>query len=605
MSGLSGVTLSLVETTEDAMEFKRWLGERRPRNVLGLDTETSGLDPYAQDAKLRLIQFGDGDRGWAIPWEDWRGLAIEALNEWKGDWCGHNIASFDVRWIEEHSPYRFQAHRVRDGMLAAHIIDPLGPGDLKTLSQRMVDPRAAAGQHLLKEAMSKNGWTWGTVPVNLPVYWQYGALDPILSYKLDLVQAAQVGQGGKYAHTFDLEMAARFIVTRMQQRGARIDMDYVERTGKSQAVYAQSLMRWCLDNYKISMRKNKEMANLFEALGEEITVYSEKTGAKSVDKYQMEIFTHSEVPGVRDLAQAVLDMRRASRNATSYFESLKEYSVLRSDGWMVHADIRTLAARTSRMSISKPPLQQIPKRDALVRAAFIAREGRKLVPVDFDQVEMRLMAHFSKDPDLQRAFLEADATGGDFFTIMGREIYVDPSFARSDKRRGLVKNTLYGKAYGAGINKMSESAGVPYAQMESVVHAVDARYPGIKRFMKEIEDVGMRRLREEGQGYVLTPAPYSRKLPCDDDKVYALTNYLHQGHAAEIFKRSLIDLDMAGWGEFMVLPVHDEIVLDVPDEHVDEAMISVPKVMSNMADYAVPLTASAEGPFTNWGEKYA
>ena len=113
---------------------------------------------------------------------------------------------------------------------------------------------------------------------------------------------------------------------------------------------------------------------------------------------------------------------------------------------------------------------------------------------------------------------------------------------------------------------MAESAGVPYSQMEPVVHAVDARYPGIKRFMKSIEDIGMRRLRSEGQGYVMT-ARTGRKLPCDDDKIYALTNYLHQGHAAEIFKRALVDLDMAGWADYMVLPVHDEILLDVPDEH--------------------------------------
>jgi len=316
------------------------------------------------------------------------------------------------------------------------------------------------------------------------------------------------------------------------------------------------------------------------------------------------MFEASPVPGVAELAGAVLRMRKYAKFATTYFESLEEYAVWEPDGWMVHADIRTLAARTSRMSISKPPLQQLPKGDALVRAAFVPREGRKLIPVDFDQIEMRLMAHFSQDPDLQKAFLEADATGGDFFTIMGREIYADPEFMKSDKRRGLVKNTLYGKADGAGINKMAESAGVPYSQMEPVVRALDGRYPGIKRFMKQIEHDGMTRLRNEGQGYVMTPT--GRKLPCDDDKVYALVNYLHQGHAAEIFKRALVDLDMAGLGDYMVLPVHDEILLDVPDDAVEEIMNSVPKLMANMVDYAVPLTASADGPFAeNWGEKYA
>ena len=257
MGGLSGVSLHYIDSTEQAMEFKRWLGERRPRPVLGLDTETSGLDPLARDAKVRLIQFGDGEHGWAMSWDLWKGLALEALNEWQGDWAGHNIASFDVRWIEAHSPFRFQRHTIRDGMIAAHIIDPLGPGALKTLSQRLVDPRAASGQHRLSEGMSKNKWTWATVPVDYPPYWQYGALDPVLSYHLDLAFASQVGDGGRYAEIFDLEMAARHVVTAMQQRGARIDMDYVARTGQAQADYAAAIMQWCRDNYRISMRQNR------------------------------------------------------------------------------------------------------------------------------------------------------------------------------------------------------------------------------------------------------------------------------------------------------------------------------------------------------------
>ena len=136
MGSLAGVNLSLVDSLDAAWKFKSWLGERRPRNVLGLDTETTGLNPYAPDAAIRLMQFGDGMQGWAIPWEDWRGLCLEALRDWEGDWTGHNIASFDIQWIEAHSPYRFQRHKIRDGMIAAHIIDPLGPGGLKPLSQR-------------------------------------------------------------------------------------------------------------------------------------------------------------------------------------------------------------------------------------------------------------------------------------------------------------------------------------------------------------------------------------------------------------------------------------------------------------------------------------
>jgi len=602
MSGLSGVHLHLVNDLDSALQLKTWLGERRPRNVIGLDTETSGLDPYAKGAKLRMMQFGDGDHGWAVPWEDWRGLALEVLNAWEGDWCGHNLASFDVKWIEEHSPYRFQRHTLRDGMIAAHIIDPLGPGGLKPLAVKYVDPRAAAGQHRLADDMAKHKWTWGTVPVTLPSYWAYSALDPVLSYKLDMHQQGKVGQGAKYADIFDLEMATRNVVTAMEQRGARVDLDYAQRVGRAQAEYARVLKAWGKDQYGISLASNLALAKLFEDLGEEITVFSEKTGNKSVDKHQLRIFADSSVAGVAELADAVLKMRRAGKFATTYFDALSDHAILGPDGYLVHADIRTLAARTSRMSISRPPLQQLPKGDALVRSAFVAREGNQLLSVDYSQIEMRLMAHFSGDLDLQAAFREADRSGGDFFTIMGRDIYADPDFQRSDKRRGLVKNTMYGSLYGAGVPKMAESAGVLISQMEPVVRALDARYPGIKRFMKKVGDEGVRRQRDEGQGYVITPS--GRRIPCDDDKIYALVNYLHQGHAAEIFKRAIVDLDMAGMGPYMVLPVHDEVLFDAPTGVIEELKVEVPRVMSNMADYAVPLTADADGPFTSWGEKY-
>ena len=600
---LSGVRLSLVDSLDEALRFKTWLGERRERNVIGLDTETTGLDPYAPGAKIRLMQFGDYEQGWAIPWETWSGLALEALRDWDGDWCGHNIASFDVKWIEEHSPHRFQRHKIRDGMIAAHIIDPLGPGGLKPLAIKFVSPHAGRGQARLAEDMAKHKWSWATVPVDLPSYWAYGALDPVLSYRLDGIQGGKVGQGAKYEEIFDLEMAVRHVVTAMEQRGARVDLDYTKRIGREQTAYAAAIHKWGKDSYGISLRANLALAQLFEDLGEEITVFSEKTGNKSVDKHQLRIFTNSSVPGVAQLAEAVLAMRRAGKFATSYFNSLSDHAVLGPDGYVVHANIRTLAARTSRMSISAPPLQQLPKSDALVRSAFIPREGNKLLSVDYSQIEMRLMAHFSGDPDLQAAFIEADRTGGDFFTIMGRDIYAEPDFRKHDKRRGLVKNTMYGSLYGAGVPKMAESAGVLISQMEPVVRALDARYPGIKRFMAKVGDEGIRRQRSEGQGYVVTP--YGRRIPCDDDKIYALVNYLHQGHAAEIFKRAVVDLDMAGMGDYMILPVHDEVLFDAPADIIDDLKMEVPKVMSNMGDYAVPLTADADGPFDNWGEKYA
>jgi DNA polymerase-1 len=149
---------------------------------------------------------------------------------------------------------------------------------------------------------------------------------------------------------------------------------------------------------------------------------------------------------------------------------------------------------------------------------------------------------------------------------------------------------------------MALTAGVPDLQMKDVVDAFDSNYPGVKKMSSEIEDVGMRRLRSEGVGYVKTKT--GRRLPCDDDRVYSLTNYLIQASAAEIFKQNLIKLDQADLTELLIVPVHDEIVLNAPKDSVEDVKRIVQQCMTTTEGWEVPLTAGVDGPFSNWGEKY-
>jgi len=602
---LDGVQLEYIDSFDKAMEFKRWLGERHgdAGDVLGCDTETTGLHMFTPGSNVRLIQFGDAQTGWAMSWDLWKGLALEALKNWQGYYVGHNFASFDVKFIEAHSDFKFPRHRIHDTMLQAHIVDPLGPGSLKPLAQRFVDSRAGTGQRALDEAMSQNGWGWDTVPVDFPPYWTYGALDPILSVRLHEKFMKKVGPGTEWADVYDLELAVRHVVTRMEQRGMRVDVDYSLRKSDELLAYAERTRAWAQAHYSINLGSGPQLKKIFQDMGAEFEVFSEKTGAPSADKHQLAIFADSPDPAVAQFAKTVLNLRKAEKLGKDYLLKCAGLAISGPDGDIIHASMRTLAARTSRMSISDPPLQQLSKQDATVRNAFVPREGNALVSADFAQIEMRLLAHFSGDADLQKAFITADETGGDFFVEMGKEIYNEPGFKKSDKRRGLVKNVLYGKAYGAGVAKMAESAGVPVSQMQGVSDAISNRFPGIKRFMRQIEHVGVERERQGGQGFVVTP--YGRRLPCDEGKVYTLVNYLLQGHAAEYFKRSLVDLDAAGWGDVMALPVHDEIVLDLPKDSVEQALHDVPLVMQNLTDYAVPLLAESDGPWERWGQKYS
>jgi DNA polymerase-1 len=600
MSDLFSSRVHLVESLEDAMAFKRWLGERHENGAIAVDTETTGLDPREPGAGIRLIQFGDTMDGWALPWEDWRGLAMEALKEWDGLWVYHNLA-FEHKWLVEHAPGGWRPYRDRsvDTMIAAHIIDPLGSGALKPLSTRYVHPKAAAGQNLLGDAMSKNGWGWGNVPVTFEPYWTYAAMDTILTARLWGVFRDRVADGGPYQGVFDLEMAVRFIASRMEERGARIDLDYSRTQLQLLEDEADAVEAWARRAFGIQIGSNAQLGRKIIELGGEL-LDTTATGKPKVDKYTLQVVMDPEngyPEGARVLAEQALRARTRRKFASTYFRNFVDKSY---EG-LLHADIRTLGARTGRMSISAPALQQVPKTSALVRNAFVPSDGCVLVTTDYSQIEMRIMAEISGDRDLQQAFRTADATGGDFFVEIGRQVYADPGFSKKDKRRGLIKNTMYGLAYGAGVSKMAESAGVPFARMDEVVRTLKSRYPGIGEFMHRTEQQGKLRAETEGQAYVVTPI--GRRLPADEGRIYTLTNYQIQSSAADVLKQALVRLDAAGYHEWMVLPVHDEVVMDIPADLAEQAKNEVPTIMQEV-EHAVPLTAESEGPFSRWGEKY-
>lgn len=590
----SDTQLYLVNDIDTAFAMKRWLGERR--EVLGLDTETSGLDPYEPGAKLRTIQIGDHKTGWCVPWELWGGVALECLNAYEGRIALHNVA-FDSRWLSMHAGWKVPWHRTDDTMIMAQIERPGAPADLKGLSVELVDPRANGDQKELKDAMKKSGWGWHNIPVDFETYWTYSALDPVLTAHLWSAFRTDL----KYPDVFHLEMAVRRICTQMEDNGMRVDLDYSKAKYDELMQYVETSKKWAKDNWGIAIGSNVQLANFFQNdLNATFKIFSKTTGKPSVDKNQLDIFQKSDNKVVKDVADFIIRVRNAEKMGNSYF---KNFLGMNNDG-IVHPTIRTMGARTHRMSITSPALQTIPRGEALVRDAFIpVREGEGIISCDYSQVEMRLLAHFSGDEKLQGAFKEADATGGDFFVGLGKDIYNDDNFSKKDPRRGLVKSTMYGAAYGSGIKKMAETAGVTMEQMEAVANGVFKTYPGIKRFMAEIEAIGTRRERLEGQGYVLTGM--GRRLPADEGKVYTLTNYILQGTAAELMKKAIVRLDAAGYTPYMCVPIHDEMVLSLPLEDQVEAMHDIGKIMSYMGgEFAVDLPAEPEGPFDRWGSKY-
>lgn len=583
--GLVNARLHLVNSMAEVAALQTWLGERRP--VLAVDTETSGLKPHRNF--IRLCQIGDGQTGWAIPWDRWGGVAVEVLTKYQGPLALHH-SKFDVNFLAKHAPEigPWPWHRTDDTMTIARVLDPVGPAGLKPLGTIHIDSSAAASQQILHDAMKDNAWTWETVPLDYELYWLYAALDTVITAQLWELLKPKLR--GTLDDVYDLEIAVHRVVAGMERRGARIDPDFCERKRGQLLSYLEHVREWSRNHYGLTNPGSvNECLVALERQGIDTSTFGlTEAGNIRLDKDTLGGIEHP-------LAQGILNYRKAQKLISTYLDNLLEGM---DDQDRVHPSIWPLQARTSRMSITDPALQTLPRDDPTIRDAFVPEPGNVLISSDYDQIEMRLFAHLAQDHDMAAAF----AGEVDFFTMVCREIFRDPTIQKSDKRRQLTKNTMYGKVYGAGVPKMAATAGVPEADMEAVVRALDARFPRSAQWQKDAVEQAAERERECGYPYAVTGM--GRKLPGEKGKAYTAVNYQIQGSAAEVLKRSIVALAQAGYEEMMLLPVHDEIVFDVPADEAVGMAAEIEKIMADNDNYLLPITAGAEIIQERWGDKY-
>ena len=572
----AAVSLNLVETFEDAEEFMRWLGERRP--VLACDTETGGLDWWKD--RLRLVQFGDPRAGWAVPWQDWGGLVRETFRRYTGPLVFHN-AKFDMHYLEREgcSPPRAACD---DTAIMSHLIDPNGLHGLKPLGVRYVDTRLGAGQNDLHTWMVRNKYTWDTIPVDYAPYWSYAALDTVITACLHEKFTPLIET---YREAYELDVAAQFAIMDMETRGARIDVEYCTRKRAELITYVDEMADWIKEEWGCGVGNTDAAARLLV----DGVVLTEKT---ETGQWKMDAEVLAEID--HPLAAGLLKRRQAQKIANAYFKNLLGDR----DGDIIHPDVKTLGARTGRMSVSRPALQQLP-RGRLVRDAFIPREGNVMVDFDYDQLEARLTAHFSGDTGMIEAFAEADSGAGDFFTLLARRLTGNPNLQKEAKERQDTKQACYGTIYGAGVATFARRAGVEIGPAQLFLDSYYAAFPKIKELQHGVQTLAKRRLAEEGVPYIFTP--WGRRLTGDEDTIYALVNYLIQGTAADLFKQKVVDLDNAGLLGYAVLPVHDELLFDVPKEEAEDLVHEVEAVMGETERFLVPLTCSGSVGAT-WGE---
>lgn len=574
MAALEDTKLTRVECINDALDMLSWLGERR--QFLAVDVETSGLN-VGRD-KIRLAQFGDGTRGWALDYGDWRGVVREAINRYDRPIVAHNLL-YDSKMLKADGiviPQRL-AHC---SMVMAHLKDPSFRMDLKGSAARYVDPRANAGRGLLEQAMAGGGWDWGTVPTDMPAYWQYGVLDTCLTSLLAEKLYPETG-GGQFREAYELELAVIHCLREAELAGLLIDQDYRKR--------AEAKLRDELavleEQIPCKPSSDRQVVAYLQSLGAPLFVLTE-AGNLSVDK---SVLTWLEP--TYPVAGLIRDHRSKSRQLTAYLEKFGELAV----DDVLHASTRPVAAKTGRMSVTDPPLQTLP-RGRVVRDAIIARPGHRLLLADFAGMEMRALASDANE----EAMLAAYARGEDLHNFVAAACYGE-GFTK--QQRQVCKNAAFAKIYGAGVEKFAVTAGISVEDARAFLERYDTLFPGVNRYQQQMIDGVMREAgSRRGRGYVTLID--GRQLPVYGDKAYVATNYRIQGSTCVAMKRKIVELDAAGMGPFFRLAVHDELKFEVPDEHVPVARQVIARVMPDRYSFPNVVLEIEQDEVHRWGDHY-
>ena len=568
-------------TSRDA--FEQWL-QTTQDEYLSIDTETTGLNVWHD--RIRSVQFGDCDNGFFIPYEESdaaKHLVTWAL--WYTRSTGRPLSAhrmkFDSSFLQnaDHNPEAI----CQDGKASSALIDSTCSG-LKEACERLW-PGSNAGEAALKAVYKKTKTNFETIPLRTPEYVAYATMDPVLESRLQRHNEPQIID--RYLGLYEMELDVSLALQRAERRGILVDLPYCQ--AQSDELHMQ--MNIIQEDWDwLNLGSGDQVAEALAAgWGIELPLGppGPKTGRRKpkTDEATLERYRGNE------LVDVVFEYRGLQKNARTYFDAYLEQQV---DG-RIHTFIETLGARTGRMSSRDPNLQNVPKREAgdYVRQAFMASPGRILVLADYSQIEYRIFASACGEPDMIQAVLD----GEDLHAVTARMAYNDPSIDSDDPRRGVAKNANFAEIYGAGISKFAATAGITEAEAKAFKKKYHRAFPRVKSFGQAV----MNYARDND---FVVETRFGRAIPVDDNMIYAALNYMIQGSAADVLKRAIQRIATTEWDEFFVLPVHDELIFDVPVEEAPRLLRELPELMEDRDTFKVPLTIDLSTAY-RWGQKEA
>lgn len=572
-------TIHYCETQEDFHRMQQWVGQHQD-SALACDTETTGLGVFNTGFRVRLIQIGDSHTAWCVPthpeWFDSGFLQHPRLVL--------QNAAYDIQALQQSLGVTIPWDRVVDTKILAHLVDPRsvkegGPGlSLQELTHHYIDPEVAAEikgsmKHLAKEAGCTVGEVFQTIPVDNDAYLVYAGADVLLTHRLYNILLGLIPPSAVKLIRYEHEVAR--VCCEMSTNGFLLDVGYAQQHSQELLETQQGWEAVAYAEYGVeSVNSNAEVAEALQETGVRLTERT-ASGNLKVDKTILQPLADQ---GHR-LAIAVLASKAAKKQRATWVDTFLQQ---RDPNNRCHANIQPLQARTGRMSITGIPAQTLPSDDWRIRRCFIPEPGQVIVSCDYQTQELRVLAALSGDENMIEAFRE------------NKDLHQITADA-SGVERSVGKTVNFAYVYGSGPGNIAKTCGISVPKAKQVIRGFEQAYPRVKQLSERLQ----KQARKDG--YVTTPT--GRRLPVDKDRAYSALNYMIQSTSRDITAAALLRLDAAGFTPYLRLPIHDEIVASLPEEHAESGMRRIAEIMATDFN-GVHIGTDAENYGLSWGGGY-
>lgn len=607
------------ETILDQARFDVWLKKLNDAKLIAFDTETTGVD--AQQAQLVGVSFAvQANEAAYIPLthsyigvpeqldRDTVLLALKPLLEDPQKLKVGQHAKFDMNILANCAIGGDPAHGITvrgiafDTMLESYVLNSTATRhDMDSLAKKYLEHDTVSFQDIAGKGAKQ--LTFDQIP--LEQAGPYAAEDADVTLRLHLALHAQLAALPSLASVLtDIEMPLVPVLARIERQGALVDaallgVQSIELGNKMVELERQA---YEIAGEEFNLGSPKQLgAILYEKLGLPVLKKTGKGQASTAEEVLAKL-AEDDFP----LPKVLMQYRSMSKLKSTYTDRLPEQINPRTG--RIHTSYHQAVAATGRLSSSDPNLQNIPVRTAegrRIRQAFVAPKGYKLLAADYSQIELRIMAHLSKDEGLLNAFRD----NLDVHTATAAEVFkVELGEVTSDQRRS-AKAINFGLIYGMGAQKLGKDIGVDTKTAKAYIDVYFARYPGVREYMERT------RAQASDQGYVETlfgrrlylPDIHSNKPQERAGAERTAINAPMQGTAADIIKKAMVKVDNwlteSGLDAKVILQVHDELVVEVREDLVAEVSEKIREHMSGAAKLDVPLLVEV-GVGNNWDEAH-